>query len=236
MPGCAQMCRRRKGDRGLSCQPPAITLPLGKLSKCRGRKDVWGIGESCPAALKPLRCLKYCLSSAEGFSCLCQRTLDQPREKKPLLVPPHLVWELHLRRGLILLLLPQGFCHRPSACQSGHPVALRSPRCGSSLQPPLDLLSQLGSSGWADSRVQVSSGSRGSSTTSPHGLSTGCLPGAHSAAEKQVRAGPIPHQPLQETEQCSEDGQGHSFLFPSRPDGCPACRAQWALSSLFPSG
>lgn len=186
------MCRKGKGDTGLSCESPAITLPLGKLSKCRGRKDVWGMGESCSAALKTLRCLKYPLSSDEGFSCLCQRILDQPREKKPRLVLPHLVWELHLRRGLIALLLPQVSCHPPSVLPAWPSCGPQvTPCCGSSLQPPLVLLSWLGSSGWADTHIQVSSRSKGSSTTSPHVLSAGCLPGAHSAAEKQARAGPV---------------------------------------------
>lgn len=44
MPGWAQMCGKREGDRGLSCQPPATTLPLEKLSKCRRSKDNCGMG------------------------------------------------------------------------------------------------------------------------------------------------------------------------------------------------
>lgn len=167
---------------------PASPLSLGVLSKCWGRKDVWGMGESCPAALK---CLKYPLSSAEGFSSLCHRTLDQPREKKPLLVLPHLVWELHLRRWLMPLLLPQVSCHPPSVLPAWPSCSPQVPPCRRQLPAaPPDLLSWFGSAAWAAIRVQGSSGSRHSST-SPQELTTGCLPGARSAAEKQVRACPI---------------------------------------------
>lgn len=37
MTGSAQMCRKRRGDRGLSCQPPAITLPWESSESAEGK-------------------------------------------------------------------------------------------------------------------------------------------------------------------------------------------------------
>lgn len=208
MAGWAQMCRKSKGDRGLSCQPPTITLSLGKLSKCRGRKEVWGIEESCPAALKTLRCLKYPLSSADGFSCLFHRTLDQPREKMPLLVLSHAFWGLHLRRGLIPLLLPQVSCHPPSVLPARPSCSPQVTPCGR--QPPpassgSALMMRKLRLGWIQSKWALEAGIHSSH------LPMGSEQGA-SLKPTQARAGPILYPLLQETEQLSEDGQRPAII------------------------
>lgn len=201
---------KRECDRALSCQPPAITLPLEKLSRCRRRKDVCGTGSPAPqhgrqwarCENRAPRYLKEPLSSAESFGCPCpgpalgHGTTDQSWEEKPRLVPPHLARGLHLRRGLVPLLLPH-------VSRTFAPA--RSCRSTGGTPPP-----------------HLPLGSARGSSPEPRQL--------------QGRAGPALYQPLREAEQVSEEGRGPSSLSPSPPDGRPGCKAQRALDSALASG